>query len=202
MLTENEVATIINDEEIHQEVKRLKKEFKKNEAPNLELNDHDFLSLVLMIPTIGIAMANKSISFKEEMELNKKARRASKGAFFMKKDPVVHAMKFLIKKYEDYEEEFYGLIVTILDKFVDMQTLEKGDIDTLSDQEFRVKVMKAPFLFVRIMRAFFLAGADEDVTMGRKFSEMEFGKLKEIGVRLNIQDTVLFKKFLSTIDVK
>ena len=204
MLTENEIATIINDEEIHQEVKRLKKEFKANEAPNLVLRDPDFLSLVFLIPTVGIAMANGSISFREEMELNKKARKGSKGGFFMKVDPVVHAMKFLIKNHENYEEEFYKLIVVILNKFVNYKEIlsQKGPIDSVSDQDFKVLIMKAPFLFVRMMRAFFLASADADVTMGRRFNEMEYKKLHDIGTRLEIHDTIIFKKFLTMIDVR
>jgi len=204
MLTENEVATIIHDEEIHEGVKSLKKEFRSKEAPNLEISDHDFLSLIFLIPTVGIAMANGSISFKEEMELNKKARKGSKGGFFMKKDPVVHAMKFLIKNYEDYEESFYALIVNILNKFAEMDIVKSqtGEADSLSDHEFEVLIMKSPHFYVRMMRAFFMASADADITTGRKLNKMEFDKVLDIGKRLDIQDTVLFKKFLTHIDVK
>ena len=204
MLTENEVATIIEDDEIHQEVKKLKKEFKEKEAPNLNLNDHDFLSLIFLIPTVGIAMANGSISFKEEMELNKKARRVSKGAFFMQIDPVVHAMKYLIKNYQKWEDPFYALICNIMRKFIDLDTIlaQKGDVESISDQEFKIMVMKAPFLYVRMMRAFFLASADADITTGRKFNGEEFEKVKEISERLGIAETIMFKKFLTTLVVK
>ena len=50
----------------------------------MDLSEHDFLSLILMTPTVGIALANGSISLFEELALNKMARKMSKGGYFLK----------------------------------------------------------------------------------------------------------------------
>ena len=54
---------------------RIPGDFLKTEAPYLEISDEDFFSLVVMAPTIGIAMADGKITLFEEMALNKKARK-------------------------------------------------------------------------------------------------------------------------------
>jgi len=105
MFTENEVSALINDEDILAKTVELKKQFITKEAQFLEINDHDFLSLVILAPSVGVALANGSVSLFEEISLNKKARKLSKGGYFMKKDPVVVAMGYLIKNYNDWIEE-------------------------------------------------------------------------------------------------
>ena len=97
MFTEYEIETMLHIKEVQEANAILRKDFLKNEAPYLEITDHDFFSLVMMTPTLGIAMADGNVSLFEELALNKKARKLSKGGYFMKKDPVVYAMKFLLK---------------------------------------------------------------------------------------------------------
>ncbi|MGB3465403.1 MAG: hypothetical protein WBA74_09035, partial [Cyclobacteriaceae bacterium] len=89
MFTEYEIETMVERESILSAVNELKIDFLKTEAPYLEISDHDFLSLVMMTPTVGIALANGSVSLFEELALNRKARKLSKGGYFIKKDPVV-----------------------------------------------------------------------------------------------------------------
>ncbi len=96
MFTEYEVELMIEDPKIQEATFELKKDFIKTEAPYLEISDQDFFSLVMLSPTVGIALANGSVSLFEELALNKKARKLSKGGYFLKKDPVVYAMKYLI----------------------------------------------------------------------------------------------------------
>ena len=91
MFTENEIASLIARPDILEKIEPLKKEFIKKEAQFLEINDHDFLSLMIICPSVGIALANGSVSLFEEISLNKKARKLSKGGYWMKKDPVVVA---------------------------------------------------------------------------------------------------------------
>ena len=77
MFTEYEIETMMEYPEVQSATLELKKEFLKAEAPYLEIGDEDFFSLIVMTPTIGIAMADGNISFFEEMALNKKARKLS-----------------------------------------------------------------------------------------------------------------------------
>lgn len=81
MFTEYEIASMIEIPDIHEATMALKKDFIRNEAPYLEISDHDFFSLVMMAPTVGIALANGSVSLFEELALNKKARKLSKGGY-------------------------------------------------------------------------------------------------------------------------
>ena len=57
-----------------------------------------------------MALANGSVSLFEELALNKKARKLSKGGYFLKKDPVVYAMKFLLDKYDIWEARFFEVL--------------------------------------------------------------------------------------------
>ena len=113
MFTEAEIAVIIENQEIEKVVESLKTHFIQKEAPYFEISNHDFLSLILLSPVVGKAMANNNISFREEMSLQKKARKLSKGGFFLSKDPVADAMKYLIKKFDQWEDEFYSSIKSV-----------------------------------------------------------------------------------------
>ena len=65
MFTENEVAIMLENKSIENSVVELKKDFIGQEAQYMELSDHDFLSLVLLTPSVGIALANNSVSLFE-----------------------------------------------------------------------------------------------------------------------------------------
>ena len=90
MLTTNEISIILEDTEVLESVQKLKKDFRNKEAPYLDISDHDFLSLIIMMPSISITLSTGSISLLEEMALNKKARIISQGGHYLKKDPVVY----------------------------------------------------------------------------------------------------------------
>ena len=72
MFSENEVGIMLENQSIHDTVKSLKEEFITKEARFLEIGDHDFLSLVLLTPSVGVALANGSVSLFEELSLNKR----------------------------------------------------------------------------------------------------------------------------------
>ena len=82
MFSEYEVETFMKIPEVNERVKSLKKDFITSEAKFLEISDHDFLSLILMTPSVGVANANENISLFEEIVLNKMARKMSKGGLF------------------------------------------------------------------------------------------------------------------------
>jgi len=198
MFTENEIATMIEIPEILEFTVEVKKDFITNEANFLEINDHDFLSLIMMTPTVGMALANGSISLFEELALNKMARKMSKGGFFMKIDPVAHGMKFLIKNYDVWQDKFYKVIRKCMEVTFDLDSYK--DFDE-GGGEFSRMVMKTPYIFVRFISSFFLHD-DSDVVETRSISKVEYEKIEEIGSKLVISDFPVFKAFCNTFEVK
>lgn len=204
MFTENEVAAIISIPEINELVDEQRKAFIKTEAHYLEIDNHDFLSLILVTPSLGIALANDSVSFFEEMALNKKARKLSKGGYVLKKDPVVVAMGFLIKSYDKWAPPFYEVIKAILDKLYSKEELMKvdKDVETITDEDFCIMGLNAPFSFIRAITSFFMNEEDEDFLRRRKTNKVDYKRIVELGDQLGFSEIPFFKKFLTTFEVK
>ena len=204
MFTENEVAAIIADPITEEKIAVLRKEFLKEEAQFLEIDNHDFLSLMLMTPSVGIAMANGSVSLFEEMALNKKARKLSKGGYFMKKDPVVVAMGFLIKKYDKWEARFFEDLNVIINRMFDKQSMIENHkiAEEMTDEEFCLEGLRAPFFFIRCLTSFFMNDEDEDIVRHRKASKSDYDRIVSIGEKLGFNEIPLYKKFLTTFDIK
>ncbi len=203
MFSENEVATLAEIPEISALLTPLKKEFCEAEAPYFDISNHDFLALVLMTPSVGVALANGSVSLFEELALNKMARRMSLGGFFLKMDPVVHAMNYLIKSFDKWEGRFYKVIRFIMDRTIDDTSLLAKERHDFSDEMkmFAHDLMTVPHIFVNFLNSFVLT--DESLTVGvRSISEVEFKKLQNIGDRLDLSDYPVFKTFLNTFEVK
>ena len=203
MFTEYEIETLLENEVVKKATFELKKEFIKNEAPYLEITDQDFFSLLVMTPTVGVALANGSVSLWEEMALNKKARKLSKGGYFMKKDPVVFALKYLIKQYNNWEDEFLKIIRLTMEQTFDIKSLEE-DYDsnsTVSESEYRKAVLKSPYIFIRFLSSFFL-DEDENIISPRNISKVDFGRVQSIGNKLGLNKIPLFHYFCSTFNVK
>ncbi|MEP2771962.1 MAG: hypothetical protein ABJH05_07420 [Fulvivirga sp.] len=198
MFSENEIAIMIEIPEVLDAVTELRKDFITNEANFLEISEHDFLSLVMMTPTVGIAKSNGSISLFEELALNKMARKMSKGGFFMKVDPVAHAMKFLIKNFEPWEEKFIEVIKICMRSTFNLEDLKREKVD---GDSFGIAVMHTPYLFVRCLSSFFLHD-DSDIVEERQISSVEFDKVKDIGKKLGLSDYPIFKAFCKTFEVK
>ncbi len=205
MFTENEVAAIISKEEVRQKVVELRKDFLKSEAKYFEINEHDFLSLMIMTPTIGIALANGSVSLFEEMALNKKARKLSLGGYFLKKDPVVVGMGFLIKAYDTWNKRIYQDLSDILWTLIDKESLivETSQIDESSaNHEYGLNGLNMPFLFIRCLTSFFMSDEDEDIVKERTVSKVELEVIKDIGSKLGFDQIPFFQKFVTTFKSK
>ena len=205
MFTENEVAAIISKEEVRQKVVELRKDFLKSEAKYFEINEHDFLSLMIMTPMIGIALANGSVSLFEEMALNKKARKLSLGGYLLKKDPVVAGMGFLIKAYDTWNERFYQDLSDILWALLDKDSLigETNQIEESStNHEYSLKGLNMPFLFIRYLTSFFMSDEDEDIVKERTVSKVELEVIKDIGSKLGFDQIPFFQKFVTTFKSK
>lgn len=204
MLTSNEISIILEDEEVLRSVQDLKHDFREKEAPYLDISDHEFLSLIIMMPSISISLSTGELNLLEEIALNKKARAISKGGHYIKKDPVVYAMSFLINNAEVWEDRFFNTIRIAMDKSFDKTLISDKHTDpsTVTEREFKKRLMNAPFMFIRFFHTFFWDDTHEDLSDRRKISKIEFKKIKEIGDKLEFSKTVIFKKFLDTFDVK
>jgi hypothetical protein len=203
MFSENEVATLAEIPEIAEKVRPLKMEFIDSEASFMDISDHDFLALILMTPSVGVALANGSVSLFEELALNKMARRMSLGGFFLKIDPVVHAMNLLIKNFDSWESRFYEVIRFTMDVTIDKTMLEAEERHDFQDEMkmFAYDLMTVPYIFVNFLNSFVLS--DESLTVGvRSISRVEFEKLQFIGERLALAKYPVFQTFLNTFEVK
>lgn len=204
MFTENEIDALIKNQEILASTKKLKADFMEKDAPFLDISDHDFLSLVLLTPSITIANANDSISLMEEMALNKKARKYSKGGYFMKLDPVVNAMGVLIKVYDQWEDKFLEHLRYIGDLMLDKDTLRNSSIDAAetTDEEYCFEMLKAPFMLVRMLGSFLSNSENEDLAVERKVLQVEYDSIVEILTKLDIIELPLVKKHLSKFVIR
>jgi hypothetical protein len=204
MLTANEISIILEDHDVLDSVQELKNAFRNKEAPHLEISDHDFLSLIIMMPSISITLSTGDISLMEEMALHKKARTISKGGHYLKKDPVVYAMSFLVKSAAKWEDQFFETIRLAMEKSFDKSLIDGGDLDAsrVSDREFKKILMNAPYMFIRFLHSFFWDDTHEDLSDKRKISKIEFKKVQEIGDKLELSKTIIFRKFLDTFDVR
>jgi hypothetical protein len=204
MFTENEIGALILDPAIKESTEKLKKDFIEQEAPFLEISDHDFLSLVLITPSVGIALANSSVSLKEEMALNKKARKYSKGGHFLKQDPVVTAMGYLIKHYDTWSEIFYAHLKKLIGIMLDKDELMKSNIDApeITDEQYCVELLKAPFMLVRFISSFLSNAEDEDLSVERRISRNEYDRTIEILEKVDLVNIPLVKRHLIKLVVK
>jgi len=204
MFTENEVASLISMEEIQEKVQSLKNEFIEKEAQFLEIQDHDFLSLIIITPSVGIALANGSVSLFEEISLNKKARKLSKGGYWMKKDPVVVAMGYLIKHYDVWADKFYAVLKYIMEITYNIENLKKSNVDEpgITDEEFCFAGLQSPFIFIRYLTSFFLDDEEEDLVAERHLSQVERDRILDIGDKLGFTEIPLFNKFVTKLKVR
>lgn len=201
MFTEYEIETMVEIPEILEATLELKKEFLKVEAPYLEINDHDFFSLAMMAPTVGIALADGTISLFEEIALNKKARKLSKGGYFMKKDPVVYAMKFLIKNYYNWSDKYFHVLKIAMDNACDLDNVQQRRIDTTGEVDYRAykkEVLNSPHILIRFIASFFLENEEDIINSDHKVGKDEYHRMLLIGEKLGLDNLVVFQMFCQT----
>ena len=204
MFTENEIAALIIDKRLSDPTLSLKAAFIDETAPFLDLSDHDFLSLVLLTPSIGIANANNSISLMEEMALNKKARKYSKGGYFMKTDPVVSAMSILIKHYDIWADRFLDHIKLLTELLLDKDALKQSkiNVDDITDEQYCVELLKSPFMLVRMLSSFLNNDDNEDLTMEKKVLQSEYDTIVQILTKIELIDLPIVKKMLTKLVIR
>lgn len=201
MFTEYEIESMIAYPEVLEATKILKKDFLKTEAPYLEVSDEDFFSLIIMTPTIGIAMADGKITLFEEMALNKKARKLSKGGYFMKKDPVVYAMKFLIKNYDNWQDKFFEVLKMTIKVTCGLDSMNANPFDANQEvdyHEYREAILHSPYLLIRFIASFFLENDEDIINENHRIGKSEYEKLVLIGEKLDLHHLSVFKMFCKT----
>lgn len=199
MFTEFELATMVEHPDIKAATEQLKEQFKEQEAQMIDLTNHDFLALAMMTPSVGIALANGSVSFFEERALNKKARKLSKGGYFLEKDPVVYYMKFLIKNWDTWRVPFLQLIRVTMDVTFNRERVisDQSAHGELNENQFRLAIMKTPYVLIRYIGSFFMED-DEDIFNARDISEVEYKVMTEIGAELGLNEIPIFNKICET----
>jgi len=203
MFTETEIEVILENPKVFEATKKLHRDFLKTEHLYLDISEHDFFSLIMLAPQVGVALANDDISLKEELALNKKARKASKGRFFLKKDPVVDAMKFVIKKYRNWEDRFFEVLILAMHESFDIKSME-SELPTdfeVTQSVYSKEVLKAPFIFIRFISSFFLE-QDEEIMGERRLSKTDHEGLVQIGEKLGLSKIPLFKMFCATFTIR
>ena len=159
--------------------------------------------MFLLAPTVGIALANGSVSLFEELALNKKARKLSKGGYFLKKDPVVYAMKYLIKNYTIWEDKFFGLINLAMHQSFDLEGMKTGKVEEIEfdDATYKRAVMSTPYILIRYLSSFFL-NEDEDIINTRSMVLKDYEKLINIGHKLELDRVPVYQMFTKTFKVR
>ncbi|MGF1533038.1 MAG: hypothetical protein ACFCUI_05010 [Bernardetiaceae bacterium] len=203
MLTESELVALMEDQQVIDAMHLLKKDFTDAEAKFTDLSDDDFIALVLLAPSVGVALANGSISLFEELSLNKKARSLSRKSYFLKRDPLAHALKYLIQNFDKWEDRFYELI-----RLTMFATLGKNKVfweafqhPNSAEGDLATDLLNAPYIFVKLVTFLFLEEENDTITR-RSISQIEYDKIVEIGKRLELGHVPVFGSFLEGFDVR
>lgn len=203
MITDSEFVALMNDKKVLTATLDLKREFLTSEMDFVELGDDDFVALVFLAPTVGIALANGTISLYEQLILNNKARKLSRGSYFLKKDPVLKGLRFLIENFSTWEDKFYSLI-----KLVIHSSLKRNPFiyDALKNEkslsgDLKIDMLNAPYVFIKFLSFIFLEEED-DLMNDRIISNVEHKKVLDIAKKLDLAEIPLFKIFWDTFEVK
>jgi hypothetical protein len=205
MFTEYEIDTMIEIPAVLEATTALKKEFMKEEAPYLDITVNDFFSLVMMVPTVGIAKADGNVSLFEELALNKKARKLSKGGYFMKRDPVVYAMKFIINKYDVWHERFLNVLNVAMKSSFDFESLADENYDNTNNidyEDYKKKVLNTPYIVIRFITSFFLENDEDILNKDHHIRQSEYVQMIKIGEILELNRLPVFNMFCNTFDQK
>jgi hypothetical protein len=192
MFTEKEVQYFVLDPEVAQKTTLLMGQFKEEVAPFLSLSVHDFLSLILIFPQISLALADGNLSFWEEVKLQRKARKASKGGFFLSKDPVADSVKYIVKSHQKWEDRFCEHIRFVFERFVGSEDLRFLNDPSLTYEQ---KLMKSPYILTRYTSAMFF-DRDEDVLNPTSVKAAELEKIKVIGTKTGLSAYAFFTEFV------
>jgi hypothetical protein len=200
MLTENEVGQLLDIPEVKRIVHQLHQAFTEEETELRDISLHDFLSGVLLAPSVALAQVDGTTSLFEELSLNKKARRFSKGGFFLRHDPVVKMIMLLQTRFQHWEQRFFQALKRILKTVVPEISSDYEQHNVNANQPFTL-FMNSSYILIRFLETFFLPEGEE-ISNKRRISYLEFQKITSIGKQLRLSKLGSFRNFVTTFEVK
>ncbi len=202
MLTENEVGQLLDIPEVKHIVHQLHQSFTKEETELRNISLHDFLSGVLLTPSVALAKVDGTTSLFEELSINKKARRFSKGGFFLKHDPVVKMVILLQNRFQYWEQHFFQALKNILKTVVpEIALSHQSQQSQYATSNPFTMFMNSSYILIRFLETFFLPEGEE-ITNTRRVSHVEYQKINSIGEQLRLSDVGSFRNFVTTFEVK
>ncbi|PWJ44820.1 hypothetical protein [Sediminitomix flava] len=202
MITGSELVNLVRNDEVFEATMELKKDFMKASS-FMHLGDDDFIALIMLAPSVGVALANGSVSLFEELSLNKKMRKLSRKSFFQKHDPLTPALQFLVRRFNVWENRFYEVL-----KLTMHSSLKKNDVilDSLKNPasltgDFTIDILNAPYIFVKFLSFLFL-DEEDDLLNQRTINKVEHEKIIAIGNYLELDNIPLFQEFCETFIIK
>ncbi len=200
MLKETELIALADDKNVKEEIEVLRTDFNTLEKDFENIIEQDFIALILLSPAVGLALANRDITFFEELMLNRKARQLSRNSYFIEKDPIVHAMKYLVIHFPAWENKFYAVIALMLEAILVKNKTTRESLMESQHLDNEELILAYPPLFVRLL-AFLFLDNEENFFSAHKTSAFDYKKIFEISKKLNINELPLFQRFYETFEV-
>ncbi|WP_291723977.1 hypothetical protein [Bernardetia sp.] len=203
MLNESELSILLQNKSVREPLDTLRSSFFSTYTEIRPLDEKDFFALTLLAPSIAIALANGSISLFEELSLTKKARMLSRQEnAFRTNDPLLAALKQLIKDFGRWENGFYEAIKTAMYSSLQQNELLWQHLheEKSVSQNWKNDALNAPYVLVKFLVLLFLE--EEKITTTPLLSQVEYKKLLEIGEKLELTKFPIFKSFCSVFDVR
>jgi hypothetical protein len=200
MLTGNELTALADDKEVKKAIQALRTDFNTLEKDFENIIEEDFIALIFLSPAVGLALANRQITFFEELMLNRKARQLSRHSYFIEKDPIVFAMKYLVIHFPAWENKFYAVIALILATILAKNEIVHESLIANQHLDNEELILDYPPLFVSLLAFLFLEN-EENFFNTRKVSVFDYKKILEIAKKLNITELPLFQRFYETFEV-
>ena len=121
----------------------------------------------------------------------------------MKKDPVVYAMKFLMKKYDEWSDKFYEVLKLAMHKSFDMSSMEVQDFDEskeVSYEDYKFAILDSPYILIRFISSFFLESDEDIIRKRRNIGKNEYVRLVQIGEKLGLQKLRVYQMFVKSFE--
>jgi hypothetical protein len=113
-------------------------------------------------------------------------------------------MGYLIKHYDVWSEIFYAHIKHFVELMLNKDELMKSNIASadITDEQYCVELLKAPFVLVRFISSFLSIADDEDLSVERKIAKNEHERIIEILEKVDLINIPLVKRHLIKLVVK
>lgn len=200
MLTKEEIIELTDKPLIKKQIENLQKDFSQIDRRFAEIETDDFAAFILITPSVSIALANREITFFEEMMLNKKARQLSQDAYFIQRDPVVHALQSLVVHFEEWENRFLEVIRLMIEHLLEKNQLSKELMSMQQHLDRESLLALTPPLFTKLL-AFLFLDKEEPFFAPRKVSAYDYKKILEISKKLKINEFAIFQRFYETFSL-